>query len=43
MRGIRNGRICTVIVPNHKEVLRGTFSSVLRQADMSVSDFETYR
>lgn len=30
----------TVIVPNHKEVAIGTFSSILNQAGMSKKEFE---
>jgi len=42
LRGIREGKIETVIVPNHKEVARGTFSSILSQANMTRQEFETY-
>lgn len=31
LRGIRNGKLQTVIVPNHKEIARGTFSSILER------------
>lgn len=30
----------TVIVPNHKELAIGTFSSILKQANMERKDFE---
>jgi predicted RNA binding protein YcfA (HicA-like mRNA interferase family) len=30
----------TVIVPNYKEVTIGTISSILRQAELSVDEFE---
>jgi predicted RNA binding protein YcfA (HicA-like mRNA interferase family) len=30
----------TVIVPRHREVSSGTLRSILRQADLSVEDFE---
>ena len=42
LRGIRNGRIQTVIVPMHKAIAVGTFGSILRQADMSHSEFESF-
>lgn len=32
----------TVIVPNHKEIATGTFSSILRQARMSRKEFERF-
>lgn len=32
----------TVIVPNHKEVARGTFSSILNQANMTEQEFEKF-
>lgn len=41
-RGIRGGKLQTVIIPNNKEIPRGTFSSILKQADMSQQDFESY-
>lgn len=42
LRGVRNGRLLTVIVPNHSEVARGTFGSILRQADMTQKEFENF-
>ncbi len=42
LKGVRNGRLLTVIVPNHSEVARGTFGSILRQADMTQKEFESY-
>ncbi|OGE29493.1 hypothetical protein A2867_00800 [Candidatus Daviesbacteria bacterium RIFCSPHIGHO2_01_FULL_40_11] len=32
----------TVIVPNHKEIAIGTFSSILRQADMTRKELEGF-
>lgn len=32
----------TVIVPNHKEIAIGTFSSILKQAGMSKKEFEKF-
>ncbi len=42
LRGIREGKLQTVIVPNHKEVARGTFSSILLQANMTRKEFESF-
>lgn len=42
LKGIREGRILTVIVPNHKTIAKGTFQSVLEQAEMTSSEFEEY-
>lgn len=42
MRGIREGKLQTVIVPNHKELARGTFSSILSQASLTRAEFESY-
>lgn len=41
-RGLREGRRVTVIVPYHKAMAKGTFASILRQADMTKSEFESY-
>lgn len=41
LRGIKNGKLQTVIVPNHKEIARGTFSSILEQANMTSQEFES--
>lgn len=35
-------KIYTVIVPFHKEVAVGTFSSILRQAGMTKVDFQNF-
>ncbi len=42
LKGVFNNHICIVIVPNHKQVARGTFESILKQADMSHLEFESY-
>jgi len=42
LRGVREGRLQTVIVPNHKEIAKGTFSSILAQASMTKIEFEGY-
>lgn len=41
LRGISEGKILTVIVPNHKTIAKGTFGSILRQADMTKVEFES--
>lgn len=43
LRGIRNGKLQTVIVPDHKQVARGTFRSILVQANLSLEEFESYK
>lgn len=35
-----SNKVLVVIVPNHKEVARGTFSSILNQANMTLDEFE---
>jgi predicted RNA binding protein YcfA (HicA-like mRNA interferase family) len=40
LRGLIDGSLHTVIVPNHKQIATGTFSSILRQANISKQDFE---
>jgi predicted RNA binding protein YcfA (HicA-like mRNA interferase family) len=35
-------KVLTVIVPNHKEVARGTFSSILNQANLTQEGFEKF-
>jgi predicted RNA binding protein YcfA (HicA-like mRNA interferase family) len=30
----------TVIIPNHKEIARGTFGSILKQANLTKEEFE---
>lgn len=42
LRGIRFGKLQTVIVPKHKEVAFGTFQSILKQAAMEYEEFRTY-
>ena len=41
LRGIRSGKLQTVIVPEHKEVAMGTFKSILEQANMTKREFES--
>lgn len=42
LRGIRNGKIQTVIVPNHKQIAFGTFRSILNQSGMLQQEFENF-
>lgn len=42
LKGLRNGKMQMTIVPNHKTVAIGTFGSILKQADMSRTEFEEY-
>jgi len=42
LRGFWQGKLQTVIVPFHKEIARGTFQSVLKQAEMSQGEFESF-
>lgn len=42
LRGIRFGKLQTVIVPKHKEVAFGTFRSLLKQAAMEFEEFQKY-
>lgn len=42
LRGIRFGKLQTVIVPKHKEVAVGTFQSVLKQASIEFEELRKY-
>ncbi len=42
LRGIWNGKLQTVIVPMHKQVVHGTFQSILKQADMTKEEFDKF-
>ena len=42
LKGISEEKLLTVIVPNHKIIAKGTFSSILRQAEMTKKEFENY-
>lgn len=42
LRGIREGKLHSVIVPNHKEIALGTFSSILTQANLTRKEFESF-
>jgi len=39
---LRHGKILTVIVPNYKTIAKGTFSSILKQAEITNFEFEEY-
>jgi len=39
LKGLIEGRLQTVIVPNHKEIAVGTLSSILKQANISKTEF----
>lgn len=40
MRGIVDGKLQTVIIPNHRQVALGTFSSIVKQANLSTQTLE---
>ncbi len=40
MKGLIDGQIRTVIIPNHKQIATGTLSSILHQANLSKLDLE---
>ena len=42
LRGIRFGKLQTVIVPKHKEIAWGTFQSILKQAAMEFEELRQY-
>ena len=42
LRGIRFGKLQTVIVPQHKEVALGTMRSILKQAAMEFEELKKY-
>lgn len=42
LRGIRFGKLQTVIVPKHKEVAMGTFQSILKQASIEFEELRKY-
>lgn len=42
LRGIRFGKLQTVIVPKHKEVAFGTMQSILKQAAMELEELRKY-
>ncbi len=42
LRGIRYGKLQTVIVPKHKEVAYGTFQSILKQAAIELEELRKH-
>ncbi|MBI3385021.1 type II toxin-antitoxin system HicA family toxin [Candidatus Gottesmanbacteria bacterium] len=42
LRGVKAGKLQTVIVPNHKEIAKGTLSSILNQANLTKNELEEY-
>lgn len=42
LRGLRFGKLQTVIVPKHKEVVFGTFQSILKQAAMEFEELRNF-
>ena len=40
MRGVRDSKLQTSIVPNHKEIALGTLSSVLKQANVTKKELD---
>lgn len=42
LRGIRFGKLQTVIVPRHKEVAMGTFQSIIKQAAVEFEELRKY-
>lgn len=42
LRGIRFGKLQTVIVPKHKEVAFGTLQSILKQAAMEIEELKEF-
>ena len=42
LRGIRFGKLQTVIVPKHKEVAVGTFQSILKQAAIEFEELRRF-
>ena len=42
LRGIRFGKLQTVIVPKHKEVAYGTLQSILKQAAMDIEELRKF-
>lgn len=42
LRGIRFGKLQTVVVPKHKEVAFGTFQSILKQVAMEFEELKSF-
>lgn len=41
LRGVVSGKLQTVIVPDHREIAKGTFTSILTQANLTKQEFES--
>lgn len=39
---IKPGEVITLSIPDHKEVARGTLRSLLRSANISIDEYNTY-
>lgn len=42
LMGVFHNQNHIVIVPNHKQIARGTFESILKQSGMNKSEFDSY-
>lgn len=40
LRGLREGKLETAIVPNHKEIALGTLGSILKQANVTKKEID---
>lgn len=40
MRGLREGKLQTAIIPNHKEIASGTLKSILNQANVTKKELD---
>ncbi len=40
LRGVRDGKMQTAIVPNHKQIALGTLSSILKQANVTKKELD---
>lgn len=38
----RNGKVTVVVVPDHRELARGTLRSILRRADLTPKELERF-
>ncbi|PIQ71285.1 hypothetical protein COV87_04275 [Candidatus Roizmanbacteria bacterium CG11_big_fil_rev_8_21_14_0_20_37_16] len=42
LKGLFHNQIHITIVPNHRQIARGTFESILKQVGMTHLEFESY-
>lgn len=40
MRGIRDGKLQTAMIPDHKEIALGTLGSILKQASITKKEID---